>query len=111
MQQPQEPFKRIGVDEAKELIEQGRVRVVDVRNPDEWESGHIPVATHIPLPRILSNPDATLAGDLEQPQLFVCAVGERSAVACEVAAMLGYKEVYNLSGGTIAWIKGGNPVA
>lgn len=111
MQQSQEPFKRIGVDDAKKLIEEGRVRVVDVREPAEWVSGHIPQAIHIPLGGIVNNPNANLSGDFEQPQLFVCAVGERSAIACEVAAMLGYKEIYNLSGGTIAWIKGGNPVA
>jgi len=108
--QPQEPFKRIGIDEAKQLMAGGKVRVVDVRNPDEWVMGHIPQATHIPLPTIISNPDTNLAGDLEQPQLFVCAVGERSAIACEVAAMMGYKEVYNLSGGTNEWIRSGNPV-
>ncbi len=48
MTQPQEPFKRIGVDEAKRLIDEGKVRLVDVREPDEWTSGHIPQATHIP---------------------------------------------------------------
>ena len=111
MQQPQEPYKRIGVDEAKRLVEEGKVRVIDVRDPDEWNSGHIPQATHVPLPQIVNNPEASLPGDREQPQLFVCAVGQRSAVACEVAAMLGYKELYNLDGGTIAWIKSGNPVA
>ena len=111
MQQPQEPFKRIGLEEAKQLIADGKVVVVDVRNPDEWAAGHIPVAQHIPLPLIVNSPEASLTGDKNQAHLFVCAVGERSAVACEVAAMLGFKEIYNLQGGTIAWIKGGNPVA
>jgi len=110
MTQPQEPFKRIGVDEAKRLIDEGKVRLVDVREPDEWTSGHIPQATHIPLPQIVNNPEKSLEGDREQPQVFVCAAGQRSAVACEVAAMLGYKDLYNLEGGTIAWIKSGNPV-
>jgi rhodanese-related sulfurtransferase len=109
--QQQEPFKRIDVEEAKKLMAEGKVRVVDVRNPDEWVQGHIPEAVHVPLPQIVNNPQASLQGDLDQPQLFVCAVGERSAVACEVAAMLGYKEIYNLSGGTTAWIKGNNPVS
>jgi len=111
VQQPQEPFKRIGIDEAKQLMAEGKVRVVDVRNPDEWAAGHIPEATHIPLPIIINNPDSNLAGDFEQPQLFVCAVGERSAIACEVAAMMGYKTVYNLTGGTTEWIRSGNPVS
>jgi rhodanese-related sulfurtransferase len=108
--QPQEPFKRINVEEAKQLMAEGKVRVIDVRNPDEWAAGHIPQAVHIPLQGILNNPTATLEGDMTQPHLFVCAVGERSAVACEVAAMLGYSEIYNLSGGTNQWIREGNPV-
>lgn len=111
MQQPQEPFKRIGVDEARRLIEESKVRVIDVRNPDEWQAGHIPQATLVPLPQIVNNPEQSLTGDKDEPHLFVCGVGERSAVACEVAAMLGYREVYNLTGGTTAWIKNGNPVA
>ena len=111
MQQPQEPFKRIGVVEAKALIDEGKARVVDVRNLDEWVTGHIPQATHIPLPSIINAPQTSLPGDLDQPQLFVCAVGERSAIACEVAAMMGYKEIYNLQGGTNAWRQQGNPIA
>ena len=111
MQQSVEPFKRIDIEEAKLLMESGKVRVIDVRNPDEWQAGHIPQANHMPLPQIINNPEASLTGDRDEPHLFVCAVGERSAVACEVAAMLGFKEIYNLSGGTNAWIKAGNPVA
>ena len=111
MTQPREPFKRIGLEEAKQLMEGGNLRVIDVRNPDEWAAGHIPVAQHVPLPQIVNNPEVSLPGDKDQPQLFVCAVGERSVIACEVAAMLGYKEIYNLQGGTNLWIKEGNPVA
>jgi rhodanese-related sulfurtransferase len=108
--QPQEPFKRINVAEAKELMAEGKVKVVDVRNPDEWQGGHVPDATLIPLPQIINNPDQALQGDREQPMLFICAVGERSAVACEVAAMLGYQTIYNLQGGTMQWMREGNPV-
>jgi rhodanese-related sulfurtransferase len=111
VQQPKAPFKNIGIDEAKQLMAEGKVRVVDVREPHEWAAGHIPVAEHIPLQQILNPPSAIESGDKEQPQLFVCEVGQRSAVACEVAAMLGYKEIYNLQGGTSAWRNSGNPVA
>lgn len=111
MQQVQEPFRRIGVEEAKRLVDEGKVRVVDVRNPDEWVAGHIPQANHVPLPQILSDPEGRLTGEKGQATLFVCAVGERSAVACEVAATMGFTELYNLQGGTIAWIKSGYPVA
>lgn len=110
MRQAQEPFKRIGVDEAKQLIEQGKVRVIDVREPDEWVAGHIPQANHIPLGGIVNHPTDTLTEPKEQALLFVCAVGGRSAIACEVAAAMGYAELYNLEGGTTSWRNGGNPV-
>lgn len=111
MQQAQEPFRRIGVEEAKRLIDEGAVRVIDVRQPEEWVAGHIPQATLIPLPQILNNPQEVLSGEKSQPILFVCGVGERSAVACEVAATLGFTDLYNLHGGTTAWTRTGYSVA
>ncbi len=110
MRQAQEPFIRIGVEEAKKLIDAGGVRVIDVREPDEWIAGHIPVATHIPLGGIVNKPTETLTVDKEDTLLFVCAVGGRSAIACEVAATMGYTHLYNLEGGTTAWRSSGNPV-
>ena len=41
--------------------------------------------------------------------IFVCAVGQRSALACEMAAAAGLTRLYNLEGGTDAWIKSGMP--
>lgn len=110
MQKPQEPFTLINVEEAKRLIDEGRVKVIDVREPDEWRWGHIPVATHIPLGKIVNQPLETLTLDKDQPILFVCAAGPRSGVACEVAAAMGYTELYNLQGGTLEWVKAGHPV-
>ena len=43
---------RISIDEAKEWIEGGRVRVLDVRSADDYRNGHIPTALHIPLSRL-----------------------------------------------------------
>ncbi|MBI2912289.1 MAG: rhodanese-like domain-containing protein, partial [Chloroflexi bacterium] len=42
--------------------------------------------------------------------IFLCAVGQRSALACEMAAAAGLTRLYNLEGGTEAWIKAGLPV-
>ena len=41
--------------------------------------------------------------------IFVCAVGQRSALACEMAAAAGLTRLFNLEGGTDAWIKSGMP--
>lgn len=101
-----EPFQRVGVDEAKGLIEKG-FKVIDVREPVEWEQGRIPNATHIPLNTLLAKAQELIT---EDNIIFVCAEGVRSAVACEVAAAVGRSNLYNLEGGTIAWARANYPL-
>ena len=108
MSDNQEPFKRISAAEAKQMIDQG-VTVVDVRTPAEWSGGHIPQAEHVPLDSILARPRDVLKGD--DPLIFVCQVGQRSALAAEMAAAVGFKTLYNLEGGTDAWVRAGYPVS
>ena len=103
----QEPFKRVSVDEAKKMIADG-IQVVDVRTPAEYAGGHIPEARNVPLDSVLARPRDLLKGD---KILFVCQVGQRSALAAEMAAATGLKELYNLEGGTDAWVQAGNTVA
>ena len=111
MAQPQnaaEPYQKVNVEQAKEMIARGDVQVVDVRTPAEYQTGHIPEARSIPLDSVLANPRGVLP---EERILFVCQVGQRSAIAAEMAAAIGLKDLYNLEGGTEAWIKSGSPVA
>jgi rhodanese-related sulfurtransferase len=107
MSDSQEPFKRISAAVAKQMIDQG-VTVIDVRTPAEFGGGHIPQAQHIPLDSILARPRDVLKGD---NVIFVCQVGQRSALAAEMAAAVGMKTLYNLEGGTDAWMRAGYPVA
>ena len=102
-----EPFKRISAEDAKELIDKGGVSVIDVREDWEYNAGHVPQAKHIPLSRIISAAQKHVEGD---NLVFVCEVGQRSAVAAEFAAALGKQYVYNLEGGTSAWRKLGYPI-
>lgn len=102
-----EPFQRIQPSEAKSLIESGNVTVVDVREGWEYANGHIPNAKHVPLAKIISAPAEHVTSD---NVIFVCEVGQRSAVAAEVAASLGKENLYNLEGGTTAWREAGYPV-
>jgi sulfur-carrier protein adenylyltransferase/sulfurtransferase len=102
-----EPFKRINAEQAKELIDGGKVSVIDVREDWEYASGHIPNAKHVPLGRIINAAQQHVEGD---NLVFVCEVGQRSAVAAEFAAALGRENLYNLEGGTTAWRKAGYPV-
>jgi rhodanese-related sulfurtransferase len=106
-QQPEEPFARVDVFAAKKLIDDATVDVIDVREPGEYAEGHIPGVTLVPLARLLANPQNFLKRD---NILFVCAAGQRSALACEMAAAIGFETLYNLEGGTTAWARAGLPI-
>lgn len=102
----EEPFREARVDEVRSLLDEG-YEVVDVREDWEWERGHIPGARHVVLSSILANPGAHQFNDRT---VFQCAVGERSAVASEMAVALGVKDVVNFRGGFNAWREAGLPV-
>jgi rhodanese-related sulfurtransferase len=93
---------------AWELISGGEVEVVDVREPAEWEEGHVPGARLVPLARVRQAPRKSLP---EAGVLFICAGGVRSQTAARVAAEHGIERVYSVIGGVSSWIKAGLPVA
>lgn len=105
---PQEPFHRITVEEAKQMIKDS-AHVIDVRELHEYEGGHVPSAAHIPVSEVFPRREELPKGG---KIIFVCAVGQRSALACEMAAATGMpaEALYNLEGGTEAWIKADEPV-
>ena len=104
---PREPFTRITVDEGREMMERDDVAVIDVREPHEYEGGHVPDAKLLPVASVFARREEL---PRDKDVIFVCAVGQRSALACEMAAAAGLTRVYNLEGGTDAWMKAGNPV-
>jgi rhodanese-related sulfurtransferase len=103
---PREPFTRISVDEAKEMMNDGAA-VIDVREPHEYSGGHVPNASLIPVNSVFARREEL---PKDQDLIFVCAVGQRSALACEMAAATGLTRLFNLEGGTEAWINAGLPV-
>jgi rhodanese-related sulfurtransferase len=104
---PREPFARISVDEGREMMSRDDVAVIDVRESPEYNAGHVPEARLIPVASIFARRDEL---PRDKDILFVCAVGQRSALACEMAAAAGLTRLFNLEGGTEAWIKAGYPV-
>jgi rhodanese-related sulfurtransferase len=93
--------------EAQELMAQGEVEIVDVRDPREWSGGHLPGARHVPLDRLRAAPKAALSHD---GVIFVCAAGVRSQAAARLAEAEGFTRVYNLTGGTRGWANAGLPL-
>jgi len=106
-----EPFTRISVAEAKEKLDAGLAVMVDVREPDEYVEVHASGVRLVPVNTVINEVDQIrdLAGDKEV--LFICKSGHRSALAAEfaVAAGLSENELYNVEGGTLAWVQAGYP--
>ena len=80
--------------------------VLDVREDDEWELGHIAGSTHVPLSELMARVDEVPATD---PLVVVCRVGARSA---QVAAWLRGqgRDAVNLAGGLESWAAAGRPL-
>src|SRR5438309_1246241 len=104
-----EPFYRVDVAEAKQMMQGDDVAVIDVREPHEYNAGHVPNATLIPVNTVFARREELPA---DKKIIFVCAVGQRSALAAEMAAAAGLApdRLYNLDGGTDAWRNAGEPV-
>ena len=100
------PFRDLKLDDIKKLIDEG-YDVVDVREDWEWNKGHVPGARHVVLNTLLANPSGQKFHDRT---IFVCAMGERSVVASEMAVALGVNDVVNFRGGTKAWKEAGLPL-
>ncbi|MCW2846925.1 MAG: Rhodanese domain protein [Marmoricola sp.] len=79
------------------------VTVLDVREPVEWQHGHIEGALHIPLTQI---PDRSDELPVDQQLLVVCKVGGRSSQATAFLREKGF-EAINLAGGMIDWVEAG----
>lgn len=101
------PFQEVGPEEAKALLEEAFV--VDVREPWEYQEGHLPKAVNIPLSTL---PARLSKLPKDRPILLVCNSGNRSGVAADFLVQQGFpgERVYNLEGGTYAWMGHGLPI-
>src|SRR3990172_11969524 len=93
---PREPFSRITLEEGREMMNSNNVAVIDVREPHEYNAGHVPNAKLIPVASVFARRDEL---PKDKDVIFVCGVGQRSALACEMAAAAGLTRLFNLEGG------------
>ena len=82
--------------------------IVDVREREEWDEGHLPGAVHVPRGHLESRIESA-APDKSRPVLVYCASGNRSAFAAKTLEELGYDHVVSLAGGFTDWKRNGNP--
>ena len=96
----------IDVHDLAKRRDEGAVHLVDVREPDEYDAGHVPGALLVPLGSV---PDQVDAFRSEGTTYVICRSGARSMRACEFLAEHGVA-VANVAGGTMAWVEAGLPV-
>ena len=100
------PDLEVTPERTKEMLDAGEALVVDVREPYEREAGHIDGSRHIELERLASQAE-TLPRD--QPIVFQCRLGARSAMAAQAFRASGY-DAWSMHGGLEAWQEKGLPV-
>jgi glyoxylase-like metal-dependent hydrolase (beta-lactamase superfamily II)/rhodanese-related sulfurtransferase len=95
--------EQIPVEELKHRIADGVVdRVLDVRRPAEWQTGHIASAQNAPLNHLSEDAQKL---DPHARVALICAGGFRSAIACSILEASGFDRISNVVGGMAAWSK------
>ncbi len=96
-------LKQMFPEDLKSYFEEhraGTYTLLDVRQPAEYEEGHLAGAQLIPLPRLLNSLTEI---DPQKPAIVYCAVGGRSQMGAQLLLHEGFREVFHLIGGLEAW--------
>lgn len=96
-------------DVHRTLSENGALKVLDVREPVEWNGGHIDGAHQMSYKDLREHFDE-LALTRDDHVSVICAMGSRSGTASSILEMNGFKNVHNVTGGMAAWLSAGLPV-
>jgi rhodanese-related sulfurtransferase len=104
-----EAIKKVAPVEFSEAINQTGVIVLDVRTPEEFSAGHLPNAININLE------GADFAGEVSKLDknaivAVYCRSGNRSGVATELMAELGFVDMYDMQGGILDWEAAGGQI-
>ena len=89
-----------------ELLEQGEIQLIDVRQPEEHEAGRIAGDRFIELAELAGQVETI---DRDRPVVFYCRSGSRSAMATEAFRGAGF-DAHNMLGGLIEWNAAGLPL-
>ncbi|HYE64698.1 MAG TPA: rhodanese-like domain-containing protein [Pyrinomonadaceae bacterium] len=103
-------IREVSVEEARARISSGEgVRLIDVREDNEWEAGHAAGAEHLGKGIIERDIEGRVP-DKKTELILYCGGGYRSALAADALQRMGYENVYSMAGGWKAWKESGAPV-
>ncbi len=95
-------YQQITQEKAKEMMDTQEVIVLDVREQNEYDSGHIPGAVLLPVGTIDEDTAAAVIPEKDSTVLVYCRSGNRSKTASSALAELGYTNIYEF-GGINSW--------
>jgi rhodanese-related sulfurtransferase len=96
--------------EVMKRMEKGeKLKLVDVREDNEWSKGHLPGAIHLGK-GVIERDIETAIPDKDAEVILYCGGGFRSALSAENLQKMGYKNVLSMDGGWRGWTEKGYPV-
>lgn len=100
-------IKEASPAEAQKAVSKAYSQFIDVRTPEEYAGGHAARAENIPLDTLTTSFDKL---EKNEPVYIICQTGNRSKKAAEILKEAGFKDLVNVSGGTVAWQAAGLPM-
>ena len=91
-------YQQISQEEAKQMMDNQEVIILDVREQNEFDAGHIPEAVLLPVGSITEATAAAVIPEMDSLVLVYCRSGNRSKTASEALADLGYTNIYEFGG-------------
>ena len=91
-------YQQISQEEAKKMMDTQEAIILDVREQDKFDAGHIPGAVLLPVGTISGEAAASVIPELDSVVLVYCRSGNRSKTASRALAELGYTNIYEFGG-------------
>jgi thiosulfate sulfurtransferase len=95
-----EQFEHISPQDTKERLEKGEIKVVDIRDDQSFELGHIPNSYHLSNGSVMQ---FVSQNDFDTPVVVCCYHGISSQQAAQYLIHQGFESVYSMDGGFEAW--------
>ena len=100
-------IRDVSVTDAQAAVSKAYSQFVDVRTAEEYNGGHAARAVNIPLDTLSTKLDTL---EKNEPVYLICQTGNRSRKAADVLKGAGFKTIYNVTGGTVAWKEASLPM-